>query len=219
MASASRYVRAHSVNFSAAFLQLLMPRCDAETWNAPLAGAMSEFDIVPVARMAAFLAQLAHESVELTHTQENLNYSASLLLKTFPRYFDLTTSEAFARQPQRIANHVYANRLGNGDEASGDGWEFRGRGPIQLTGKSNYEAAGSALGLDLVGNPDAILAPTVGARVAGWFWASHRLNELADSGDFVQITRTINGGLLGLAERRAYFDHAMALLRSSPTEA
>lgn len=203
------------MTFGAPFLQKLMPRCPAWTWNAPLAGAMDEFAITTPIRIAHFLGQLAHESLELTHVSENLNYSATLLRTIFPTHFAEDEFSSFAYQGERIANRVYANRLGNGDEASGDGWHYRGRGPIQLTGKANYATAGAALGLDLVTAPEAVIAPVIGARVAGWFWASHGLNALADAGDLVGITKIINGGAIGFESRRIYTDKALALLAAA----
>jgi len=181
-----------------------------------LTGAMVEFAIDTRLRAAAFLAQLAHESAELREWTENLNYSAAALLATFPTHFDAETAAAYARQPERIANRVYANRMGNGPEESGDGWRYRGRGPIELTGLDGYRGMGAALGVDLVGNPDLAATPRVGFRIAGRYWATHDCNRLADSADqawaFQAITRAINGGLNGLASREAYYAKAREAL-------
>lgn len=204
------------MNFSAPLLHLLAPRCDSETWTPALAGAMEEFYIVGDNRTAAFLAQLCHESSEFTHLIENLNYSADRLVQVWPKRFTGALAATYARKPEAIANYVYAGRNGNGAEATGDGWAYRGRGPIQLTGRGNYAAAGGALGVPLETEPDTALTPKVGARIAGWFWDTHKCNDLADAGDFTAITKAINGGTVGLAERRVYFDHALALLRSIP---
>ena len=179
---------------------------------AALATAMRRFEIDTPPRMAAFTAQLAHESGQLQRWTENLSYRWERLRQVFPKYFT-TDAEArgFDRKPERIANRVYAGRMGNGPEPSGDGWRYRGRGPIQLTGKDNYRACGSAIGVDLVGDPDLLSTPGPGCLAAAWFWARNDLNTLADAGDFVTITRRINGGLNGLADRREFWEHAKAV--------
>lgn len=194
----------------------IMPNLPADKralYIAPLQAAMNEFGINTYLREAAFLAQLAHESMELKAWSENLNYSAQGLLKVFPKYFKTSAlANAYARQPQKIASRVYASRMGNGDEASGEGWKYRGRGPIQLTGKSNYTAYGQTLSLDLVGNPDSVATPEVGFRVAAAFWNSNGLNALADRQDFVGITRKINGGTNGLDDRTRFYNRAKQVL-------
>jgi putative chitinase len=174
-----------------------------------LDAAMRRFEIDTPSRMAAFAAQLAHESGQLQRWTENLNYRWERLRQVFPTYFTSDAqARAFDRKPERIANRVYAGRMGNGSEASGDGWRYRGRGPIQLTGRDNYRACGSAIGVDLVGDPDLLSTPGPGCLAAAWFWARNGLNALADAGDFVTITRRINGGLNGLAERREFWEQA-----------
>lgn len=185
----------------------------ANKWAPPLNEAMAAYDINTPARQAAFLAQVAHETARLSVFEENLNYSAEALVRVFRKYFPtLKDAALYARQPQRIANKVYANRMGNGDEASGDGWLYRGRGLPQLTGKDNYWAASQAVGVDLVGDPDKMLLPRVSAFVAAWFWARNSLNALADKGDFVGITKRINGGTNGLQDRLALFKGAQEAL-------
>lgn len=181
-----------------------------ERFAAPLADACAEFGIDTPARLAAFLAQVAHESGSLGRMVENLNYSAEGLRAVFPRYFsDPATALDFARQPQRIANRVYAGRLGNGDEAGGDGWRFRGRGLIQITGRENYRTCGAALGLDLDAAPELLEQPSAASRSAAWFWRSRDLNRLADAGDLQAITKRINGGLTGYADRKTHYAHAL----------
>ena len=177
-----------------------------------LDAAMRRFEIATPARVAAFCAQLAHESGQLQRWTENLSYRWERLRQVFPKYFP-SDAEArpFDRKPERIANRVYANRMGNGPEASGDGWRYRGRGPIQLTGKDNYRACGQGIGVDLVDDPDLLVTPEPGCLAAAWFWARNGLNALADAGDFVTITRRINGGLNGLAERREFWERAKAV--------
>lgn len=169
-------------------------------------------------RLRAFLAQIGVESGQLRAVEENLNYSAQGLLKTFPKYFNATTATAYARQPQKIANRVYANRLGNGNEASGDGWKYRGRGLIQITGRSNYllldnGAISMTIGTDLIDEPDLLAKePEYAAASAAWWWRNAGLNELADklgssneTEIFKQITKRINGGYNGLVERQQLY--------------
>lgn len=199
----------------------IMPRNrQPAAWIDVLNEALARFDINTTGRMAAFLAQIAHESAELNRLLENLNYSAQGLIATWPRRFPtLELARQFERNPERIANHVYAGRMGNGDLASGDGWTYRGRGVIQLTGRGNYRTVGMAIGLPLETNPDLLLEPGPAALAAGYFWKSRGLNELADDRsdddddeDFVSITVRINGGRAGLADRRRYWGRAQAVL-------
>lgn len=168
----------------------------------PLQATMAESDITTPERMAMFLSQGAHESAGLTRFSENLNYSAERLLAVFPRYFTMEEAQACAHKPSAVANRVYANRLGNGDEASADGWHFRGRGMFQITGRRNYMNCGLALGVDLVGNPDLLCEADLACRSAGWFWHVNGLNKCADTGDLSLATLRINGGLNGFPERR-----------------
>jgi putative chitinase len=200
----------------------IMPRVsDTARWTAALNGSMQEFGIVSLQRIAAFLAQIAHESSELRRLVEGLSYSAKRLCATWPKRFETeAAARPYERQPERLANFVYANRMGNEDEASGDGWRFRGRGILQTTGRSNYRSAAAALGLPLEGQPDLLEQPLPAARAAAFYWQSNRLNELADlSGDrvhddedFELITRRINGGTAGLTERKRYWSSAKAVL-------
>jgi putative chitinase len=207
-----------------------IPFARAQQWVDALNNAMSRFDINTPARQAAFLAQIGHESVLLTHVSENLNYSASGLASIFHRYFSEGDAEKYAHRPEAIASRVYANRNGNGNEASGDGWKYRGRGLVQVTFRDNYLAAGNALGLDLIGNPDLLMARGNAALSAAWFWRTGaglrlsqvainhglakgcNLNDLADNGDFIGITLAINGGLNGLDERTTLNEQANAAL-------
>ena len=172
----------------------------------------AEFGITTPLRWAHYLAQVAHESGGLRQTEENLSYSAEGLLKTFPKYFTKAYVNAYARQPQRIAGRVYANRMGNGAEATGDGWKYRGRGLIQLTGRTNYTVYRSYCGYDVVKDPDLLAKPVGAIRSSMWFWRNRGLNELADKNDLVAITKRINGGTNGLAERRAYLAKAKQAL-------
>ena len=173
--------------------------------------AMNRYRIESSVRRAAFLAQAGHESGQLRRLAENLNYSAAGLAATWPVRFRAADGQPNAlaqrleRQPERIANQVYANRLGNGSVESGDGWRYRGRGLIQLTGRANYQACGSAIGADLVTHPELLEQPEWAALSAAWFWSSNGLNELADAGRFEDITRRINGGTHGQSQRVAFW--------------
>lgn len=160
-------------------------------------------------RKAHFLAQLAHESGGFTRLVENLNYSADGLRRTWPSRFDAKKAAECARKPELIANTVYADRLGNGDEASGDGWRFRGRGYIQLTGRANYMDFSHRLFGDyrLVTNPDLAADPAVAIQLAAEYWKVKDLNALADKDDLNAITRKINGGLIGIEGRRKWLNH------------
>lgn len=160
-------------------------------------------------RAAAFLSQCGHESMDLTRLSENLNYGKEGLLKTWPSRFNEYSAATYARQPEAIANVVYAGRFGNGDEASGDGWRYRGRGFIQITFRDNYERAGKALGYDLINDPDQASKPEIAAQIAAWFWNDRDLNGLADRRRFDAITERINGGFNGLADRRARLVRAL----------
>ena len=201
-------------------LLAVMPRVNAARWIGPLNESMGRFDISTYDRQAAFLAQVAHESGECRRLEENLNYSAPGLQRTWPKRFPTTViATTYARQPERIANRVYANRLGNGDEASGDGWRFRGRGLLQTTGRSNHRDTGTAIGLPLEQQPELLEQPVPAALAAGYFWHSRGCNALADSrpgddddADFVRITKLINGGKHGLRDWRAYWARALSAL-------
>lgn len=183
--------------------------------------SMQECGIDTVDRARAFLAQVGHESSQLNNIEENLNYSAQGLRKIFPKYFP-TQKEAlaFARNPEGIANRVYANRMGNGGEESGDGWAFRGRGLIQITGRDNYASMSSLMGKDLTIWPDALLLPLDACRSAALWWKANGLNALADklsgSGErktFEAITKRVNGGLNGIDDRWEIYQKAKAAIK------
>ncbi|TAL24420.1 MAG: glycoside hydrolase family 19 protein [Aquabacterium sp.] len=202
-------------------LRAVLPECtDPARWAAALAPAMQRFGITTRDREAAFLAQTAHESSDFNRLEESLFYRAARLTKVWPRRFPTeAAAQPYAANPAKLANFVYANRMGNGSEASGDGYRYRGRGIIQVTGRSNYTQIGQALGLDLVGQPDLLLQPEHAAASAAFFWESRGLNALADDRtddddleDFSEITRRINGGTVGLKERLALFKRIEAAL-------
>lgn len=168
----------------------------AACWAAPLDRAMSRCGITTPRRAAHFLGQVAHESAGFTRTEENLNYNARRLREVWPRRFDADTAAAYARQPERIANRVYALRMGNRDEASGDGWRFRGRSPIQLTGRENYRHMAQLTGLPLVAMPQVAAEVDEGALIAAQWWLANGLNGLADSGDILAVSRRVNLGTI-----------------------
>tara|TARA_R110000782_G_C14572414_1_gene387535 strand:+ start:30 stop:584 length:555 start_codon:yes stop_codon:yes gene_type:complete len=151
-------------------------------------------------RIAHFMAQIEHES-GLKPISENLNYSSINLVDTFERYFKGIDISTYARKPEKIANRVYANRMGNGNEASGEGWKYRGRGFIQLTGKNNYILLSKDTRIDFLNNPDLLLEEANAMVAALWFWKTNNLNKSADLDDIKKVTRTINGGFNGLADR------------------
>ena len=203
-------------------LAAIMPACpDAESWTPALNAAMEQFEITTAQRMAAFLAQLAHESGQLTRLAENLNYCAKRLMQVWPNRFPvLEKAQQYERNPEKLANYVYAKRLGNGDETSGDGRRYRGRGLIQLMGRGNYRAAAQGIGQPLEEQPELLEQPGPAALSAAWFWKSHGLNELADdrnddndTEDFRTVTKRINGGTVGQKERMAFWEKAKAVLQ------
>ena len=176
----------------------------------------AKFQINTPIRLAHFLAQCGHESGGFRVTQENLNYSAKGLMGIFKKYFPTQQlAESYQRQPQKIANKVYASRMSNGSEASGDGFRFRGRGYIQLTGRANYTAFGKAINEDIVNNPD-VVSGKYALLSAAWFWSTNGLNRLADGGStdavVTSITKRVNGGTIGLADRIKHFKEYFHLL-------
>jgi len=184
-------------------------------WVEPMNDILPQYSIETPERIAAFLAQTAHESAGFTAVRENLNYSAQALVRTWPSRFNSATAGEYARKPEKIANKVYANRMGNGDESSGDGWRYRGRGLIQTTGKTNY--------LKLADHLNKSLEETIkfcetieGAIVSACFyWVSNSLNSIADRGDMTTLTKRINGGTIGLSDRLKKYEIVMTLLEKS----
>jgi putative chitinase len=175
-----------------------------------------KFGINTGLRLAHFLAQAGHESGGFKVTQENLNYSVKGLRGIFKKYFPTDTLAAeYAKKPQKIANRVYGGRMGNGNEFSGDGYAFRGRGYIQLTGRDNYTAFGKSIGVDIAAQPDLVASQHALASAA-WFWQKNKLNELADGGSsdevVTKITKRVNGGTIGLPDRIKHFHEFHKLL-------
>ena len=182
-------------------------------WEAALNTTFDRFDISTPFRQAAFIGQAAHESGNFKMLVENLNYRAETLMKVWPKRFPtLEFAKQYERDPKKIANSVYANRMGNRDEASGDGFRFRGRGLFQTTGHAGYYHAGQALGEDFVMQPDLVATPQYAALTAGFFWSTHKLNQYADSRDYKMMTKKINGGFIGLTDREKHINHALAVL-------
>jgi len=185
-------------------------------WVDPLNATFQRFGILTPRQQAAFIGQCGHECGNFRILEENLNYRAETLMKVWPKRFPtLEIANQYARNPKKIANKVYADRMGNRDEASGDGYRFRGRGCIQLTGSANYYHAGQALGVDFIMEPDLVATPQYAALTAGFFWHTQKLNALAESGNNLAITKKINGGTLGLNDRILHTNQALALLEPS----
>ena len=201
-------------NFTQQQLKEMIPRNPyVPQWYEAISSILPEYEINTPQRVAAFLAQCAHESGGFVFLKENLNYKAPSLRKVFPKYFpDDAIASAYANKPERIANRVYANRMGNGPEASGDGYAHRGRGAIQLTGKLNYQAFANSIGLTL---EDAIkYCETMDGAIesACWFWSKNKLNDVADKKDVLLMTKKINGGTIGLEDRKKHYEHNIEVL-------
>lgn len=208
----------------------------AEKWVDAVAAACQEFNIDTPQRIAGFLSQCAHESGGFTMLQENLNYRAATMATVWPTRFAEREPDpknpgktkakkdakganipnkfalALERKPEMIANVVYSGRMGNGPTESGEGWLYRGRGLKQLTGKDNHRACSAGLGVDLVANPDLLLEPVYAARSAAWFWATNKCNTFADAGNIEGLTKKINGGLIGIDDRKKRYASAMSSL-------
>ena len=180
-------------------------------WLGPLTDTFAKYGINTTQRQACFIGQCAHESGNFKTLEENLHYKAESLMKVWPsRFPDMDTASKYANNPQLIANKVYSGRMGNVED--GDGWKYHGRGLIQLTGRDNYANCGLGLGVDLLGNPDWLLDPKYATLSAGWFWGKRGLNDLADTGDYETMTKRINGGLIGLDDRKAKIAKAKEIL-------
>ena len=188
-----------------------MTPAKAEEWIDAINQTFEVFGIETLEQQASFLAQCGHESAGFTALVENLNYKAESLCKVWPKRFPtLEAAQPYHRNPEAIANKVYASRMGNGDEESGDGFAYRGRGLIQLTGRDNYRACGEDLGVDLESEPDLVSTPQFAALSAGWFWNKNHLNNIAS--DIVAVTKKINGGTHGLDDRVARTERALTAL-------
>lgn len=182
-------------------------------WHEAIDQLLPEYDITTPARVAAFVAQCAHESGNFAFIKENLNYRAVSLMKTFGKYFPtMDLALQYEKRPEKIANRVYANRMGNGDEASGDGYRFCGRGLIQLTGRDNYTFFAGSLGIPVEDASEYLATFEGAAQSACWFWETNNLNRFADAGDIKGLTRAINGGYIGLEDRIRHYEHALHVM-------
>jgi len=185
---------------------------EPEAWLEVLVEVLPEYGIDTTKRLAGFLAQTAHESADYKLLEENLNYSAEGLVKTWPKRFTAATAGAYARKPEKIANKVYSDRMGNGNEASGDGWYFRGRGIKQLTGRDNYTAFGKSVGMTAEKAAEYCATKKGAVESAAWFWKTNNLSKFADAGDIVGLTKAINGGTIGIDDRKKRYSNAVAVL-------
>jgi putative chitinase len=194
--------------------QLIPKNPYLDQWYEALSVLLPDYEINTPNRIAAFIAQCAHESASFTALHENLNYRSETLSKVWPKKFPASIAEQYAHKPEAIANRAYASRMGNGDEASGDGWRYCGRGLIQLTGKDNYTAFADSIGITPEEVSDYVQTFEGAAQSACWFWESNNLNQYADSGDIETMTKRINGGTLGLEDRKKHYEHAKHVLGS-----
>jgi putative chitinase len=195
--------------------QLLPNNPYVENWHHALVQLLPDYDINTPKRIAAFIAQCSHESGGFRVLTENLNYKAAGLRRIFPKYFPTDElAKQYEKQPSKIANRVYANRMGNGDESSGDPSRWIGRGLIQLTGKSNYQAFADSLEMKVEDVPDYLATFEGAAQSACWFWEKNNLNRWADAGDIKELTRRINGGFIGLDDRIKHYEHALHIIGS-----
>ena len=196
--------------------QIIPNNPHVEHWYEALAAILPEYEINTPPRVAMFLAQCAHESGGFRALKENLNYRWQSLRKIFPKYFpDDAIAQRYASLPNKqeaIANRVYANRMGNGDEASGDGWRFCGRGLIQLTGKQNYTFFAGSIETPLEEMPEYLATFEGAVQSACWFWEVNNLNKWSDTGDVLTVTKKINGGTIGLEDRIKHYNHALHVL-------
>jgi putative chitinase len=193
--------------------QLLPNNPYVENWHHALVQLLPDYDINTPRRIAAFIAQCSHESGGFRVLTENLNYKAAGLRRIFSKYFPTDElAKQYEKQPSKIANRVYANRMANGDESSGDGFRYCGRGLIQLTGKSNYQAFADSLEMKVEDVPEYLQTFEGAAQSACWFWETNNLNKFADAGDILNMTKRINGGTIGLEDRKKHYDHALHVL-------
>jgi putative chitinase len=197
-------------DFTQEQLQAIIPQNQhVEHWYEALCKILPDYEIDTPQRVAAFLAQCAHESGGFNAIQENLNYKAESLCRVWPKYFNANNANDYAHKPEQIANRAYANRMGNGPEESGDGWRYCGRGLIQLTGKQNYSKFAESIDTPLDQITEFMQTFEGCVQSACWFWEANNLNQYADSGDILTMTKRINGGTLGLEDRTNHYHHAL----------
>ena len=184
-----------------------------DQWHHALSQLLPDYEINTPKRIASFMAQCAHESGNFIFLSENLNYKAESLVKIFGKYFkDINVAKQYEKNPQKIANKIYADRMGNGNEASGDGYKYRGRGLIQLTGKTNYTWFAASLEITPEEAAEYMGTFEGAAQSACWFWETNNLNQWADKGDILTLTKRINGGTIGLDDRIKHYEHALHVL-------
>ena len=188
---------------------------DLDSWHEALSSVLPAYEIDSPQRVAAFIAQCTHESGGFKRLKENLNYKAESLVRVFPKYFpSLDLAKQYAHDQEKIANRVYGGRMGNGDESSGDGFRYCGRGLIQLTGRNNYTKFSESISMAVEEVP-ALLETFEGAvKSACWFWKTNNLNQYADAGDILTMTKRINGGTIGLEDRIKHYNHALEIFSS-----
>ena len=184
-------------------------------WHAALSSVLHKYEIDTPQRVAAFIAQCTHESGGFKRLKENLNYKAESLVRVFPKYFpSLDLAKQYAHDQEKIANRVYGGRMGNGDESSGDGFRYCGRGLIQLTGRNNYTKFSESIGMAVEEVPSLLETFEGAVKSACWFWKTNNLNQYADSGDILTMTKRINGGTIGLEDRIKHYNHALEVFSS-----
>ena len=191
---------------------IIGPNPYLDYWYSAVSEILPVYEINTPERVAAFLAQCAHESGGFKFLKENLNYKAESLCKVFPKYFpDINLAKQYEKKPEKIANRVYGNRMGNGDESTGDGFKYMGRGLIQLTGKNNYTLFAAAIDTPLEEIPEYLQTFEGAVQSACWFWEQNNLNQWADKKDIMTLTKRINGGTIGLEDRIKHYNHALHL--------
>lgn len=200
------------MNLTLEQFKTIFPKCkEPQTWFTAITEVLPQFGITTQNQVACFLAQCGHESGEFNTIVENLNYRAERLLVVFPKYFNATTASIYAGNPEKIANKIYANRMGNGNEASGDGWKFRGKSIIQCTGKENHMEFAKYKGMTVDAVCDYMVTVHGAVEYACFFWKTRGLNDVTD---FKVMTKKINGGLNGYDDRKAYLDKINRVLNN-----
>ncbi len=188
---------------------------DLDSWYGALSSVLPTYEIDSPQRVAAFIAQCTHESGGFKRLKENLNYKAESLVRVFPKYFpSLDLAKQYAHDQEKIANRVYGSRMGNGDESSGDGFRYCGRGLIQLTGRNNYTKFSESIGMAVEEVPSLLETFEGAVKSACWFWKTNNLNQYADAGDILTMTKRINGGTIGLEDRIKHYNHALEIFSS-----
>ena len=195
-------------------IHILHGNSDAAAWADAALEILPKYEITTANRIAGFFAQCGHESMNFTVLSENLNYRAETLEKLFSKYFSKAGRNAadYAKQPEKIANVIYANRMGNGDTASGEGFKFRGRGIVQLTGKDNYTAFGKSVGMTAEQVIDYVTTKKGALESACWYWNSRNINAACDANDITKMSKLVNGGTIGLDDRKKHYEQALAVL-------